>query len=121
MPKLQQHFRLSEETIRKVNALCKSYGTTKTEVITIAVARLYEQESAYRLSEDTRALTTEEIAFFPGDAPVNVAIRRIDGNWYYGNASLVGREDGSFFIESVFVTEANSSVPLRYIPVLQSP
>jgi len=72
----------------------------------------------FRLTEITRLLTPEEIAAFPGDAPVSIAIRRIDGQWYYGDTTVDVAEDGSWFIQTNFVTDVDSLIGVRYIPVL---
>lgn len=50
MPKTLITMRASEETIRKIEELVKWWGagTTKSEVITVAVDRLYREEEAKR-------------------------------------------------------------------------
>lgn len=50
MPKTLTSIRLSEETQRKISQLLEWWGagTTKTEVITIAIDRLYQEEARKR-------------------------------------------------------------------------
>lgn len=46
MPKKQMHIRASAITQRQISELAEQWGTTITDVITIAVDRLYREEHA---------------------------------------------------------------------------
>lgn len=64
------------------------------------------------MSEYVRKLTEPEIANFPGDSSVDVAIRLVDGNWYYGDSNPT-LEDPSGMTNTQFVLDGDSC----YIPV----
>lgn len=65
------------------------------------------------MSYETRPLTPEEIAAFPGDSSVDVAMLSTDGNWYYADSGSGQTEDGQIVDETMFVSDEDGD----YIPV----
>lgn len=64
-------------------------------------------------TNETRPLTAEEIAAFPGDASVDVAMLGTDGIWYYADSGQGQTETGQTVDETMFVTDEDGD----YIPV----
>jgi Arc/MetJ-type ribon-helix-helix transcriptional regulator len=63
MPKTLITLRASEETIRKIEELVKWWGagTTKSEVISMAIDRLHREEEPKRVKQETNSQPEETV------------------------------------------------------------
>jgi len=109
--KQQLNIRVSDATKYQLDQLCQMRTTTQTEVIAIAIDRMYREE---KTQMETRKLTELEIELFPGDASVDAAIQR-HGTWYYADSNPTA-DDPAGLADAQFVTDEDS----EYIPVQQA-